>query len=75
MALPKNVSADRVAFLEEGFKKIFNDPKFCVLAKQKGLILVYEDADGFESFLGNMEQVLQPTLYTRRSWSIEVSRV
>ena len=62
LALPKNVPADRVAFLEEGFKKMFNDPEFRALAKQKGLILVYEDADGFEGFLGNMEQVLEPTL-------------
>ena len=62
LALPKGVPADRVAILEEGFKKMFNDPEFRELAKQKGLILVYEDSAGFESFLGNMEKVLEPTL-------------
>jgi tripartite-type tricarboxylate transporter receptor subunit TctC len=64
LALPKGVPADRVAFLEEGFNKMFNDPEFRELAKQKGLILVYKDSDGFESFLANMEKVLQPTLDT-----------
>jgi len=62
LALPKNVPADRAAVLEEGFKKMFNDPDFRKLADQKGLILVYEDADGFGDFLGNMEKVLEPTL-------------
>lgn len=62
LALPKGVPADRVAILEEGFKKMFEDPEFRELAAQKGLILVYEDSDGFEDFLANMEKVLEPTL-------------
>ena len=62
LALPKGVPADRVAFLEQGFKKMFNDPEFRALAKQKGLILVYKDSDGFKDFLANMEDVLKPTL-------------
>lgn len=62
LALPKNVPADRVAFLEQGFKKMFEDPEFREYCEQVGLILVYEDSDGFEDFLANMEKVLEPTL-------------
>jgi len=62
LALPKGVPADRVEFLEQGFKKMFEDPDFRALAEQKGLILVYENSDGFKDFLANMEEVLSPTL-------------
>lgn len=62
LALPKKVPADRVKFLEQGFKKMFEDPEFRKYCKEVGLILVYEDSDGFEDFLANMEKVLQPTL-------------
>lgn len=62
LALPKNVPADRVAFLKRGFNRMFNDPEFRKLAKQKGLILVYKDSNGFKDFLANMENVLKPTL-------------
>lgn len=62
LALPENVPAERVKFLEQGFNKMFNDPEFRALAEQKGLILVYKDSKGFEGFLANMEKVLEPTL-------------
>lgn len=62
LALPKNVPADRVKVLQQGFKKMFNDPDFRAIAKQKGLILVYKDSTGFKNFLANMEEVLAPTL-------------
>jgi len=62
LALPKGVPADRVEFLEQGFKKMFEDPDFRALAEQKGLILVYENSAGFKDFLANMEEVLSPTL-------------
>ena len=62
LALPKGVPADRAAVIEAGFKKMFEDPEFVEFTKEVGLILVYEDADGYESFLSNMEDVLQPTL-------------
>ena len=62
LALPKGVPADRAAVIEEGFKKMFEDPEFVEFTKEVGLILVYEDADGYERFLSNMENVLQPTL-------------
>lgn len=62
LALPKNVPADRVAVLEEGFKKMFEDPEFRKYCEEVGLILVYEDSEGFEDFLANMEEVLEPTL-------------
>ncbi|WP_168203598.1 tripartite tricarboxylate transporter substrate binding protein [Oceanispirochaeta crateris] len=62
LALPKGVAEDRVAFLEEGFKKMFDDPEFRQFCEEVGLTLVYEDSTGFEDFLGNMEKVLTPTL-------------
>ncbi|MDO6459150.1 tripartite tricarboxylate transporter substrate binding protein [Granulosicoccaceae sp. 1_MG-2023] len=62
LALPKNVPADRVAVLEEGFKKMFEDPDFRQYCEEVGLMLVYEDSEGFEEFLTNMENVLAPTL-------------
>ncbi len=62
LALPKGVPADRVAIIEEGFKKMFDDPEFVEFTKGVGLILVYEDAKGYEGFLANMEDVLKPTL-------------
>lgn len=62
LALPKNVPDDRVAFLEEGFKKMFDDPEFRKYCEDVGLILVYENSDGYEDFLSNMEKVLEPTL-------------
>ncbi|MGL1890297.1 MAG: tripartite tricarboxylate transporter substrate binding protein [Spirochaetaceae bacterium] len=62
LALPKGVPAERVKFLEEGFKKMFNDPEFKTFCDEVGLVLVYRDADGFEAFLSNMEAVLKPTL-------------
>ena len=62
LALPKGVPADRVKFLEDGFKKMFDDPEFRKFTAEVGLILVYENAKGFESFLANMEEVLKPTL-------------
>ena len=48
LALPKGVPADRVAVIEEGFKKMFEDPEFVEFTKEVGLILVYEDAKGYE---------------------------
>ncbi len=62
LALPKGVPADRVKFLQDGFKKMFEDPEFKAFCKEVGLLLVYEDSKGFEDFLANMEQVLKPTL-------------
>ena len=62
LALPKRVPADRVKILEEGFKKMFEDPEFRKYCEEVGLILVYEDSEGFENFLENMENVLKPTL-------------
>lgn len=62
LALPKGVPAERVAFLEEGFKKMFDDPEFKAYCEEVGLILVYEDSKGFGDFLMNMEKVLEPTL-------------
>lgn len=62
LAMPKGVPADRVAFLEEGFKKMFDDPEFKTFCDEVGLVLVYEDAAGYEAFLSNMEEVLKPTL-------------
>ena len=62
LALPKGVPADRVKILEEGFKKMFEDPEFRKYCEEVGLILVYEDSEGFGIFLENMENVLKPTL-------------
>lgn len=62
LALPKGVPTDRVAFLEAGFKKMFDDPEFVEFCDSVGLNLVYEDSDGFQSFLMVMEKVLEPTL-------------
>jgi tripartite-type tricarboxylate transporter receptor subunit TctC len=62
LALPKDVSADRVKFLEEGFKKMFDDPEFRTFCDEVGLALVYKDSEGFGDFLLNMENVLKPTL-------------
>lgn len=62
LALPKGVPADRVKFLQDGFKKMFEDPEFKEFCKEVGLLLVYKDSKGFEDFLANMEQVLKPTL-------------
>ena len=62
LALPKNVPADRQKVLEEGFKKMFEDPEFVEFTKKVGLNLVYKDAAGFKDFLMNMENVLKPTL-------------
>lgn len=62
LALPKGVPAERVAILEEGFKKMFDDPEFRAFCDEVGLVLVYEDAAGFEGFLSNMEDVLTPTI-------------
>lgn len=62
LALPKDVPAERVAFIEEGFKMMFNDPEFVTFCDSVGLRLVYEDSTGFEAFLSNMEKVLEPTL-------------
>ena len=62
LALGKNVPANRTKILEEGFKKMFDDPEFVEFTKKVGLNLVYEDAKGFEKFLIDMENVLKPTL-------------
>lgn len=62
LALPKGVPADHVKILETGFKKMFDDPEFRAYCEKVGLILVYEDAKGFETFLANMEKVLKPTV-------------
>ena len=62
LAIPKGVPADRVEFLEEGFKKMFDDPEFRTFCEEVGLNLVYKDAKGYEEFLSNMEKVLEPTL-------------
>ncbi len=62
LALPQGVPEDRVAIIEEGFKKMFEDPEFVAFTEEVGLALVYEDAEGYESFLANMEEVLAPTL-------------
>lgn len=62
LALPKGVPADRVAFLQDGFRKMFEDPEFKTFCKEVGLLLVYENSKGFEDFLTNMEEVLKPTL-------------
>jgi len=62
LALPKNVPTDRVKVLEEGFKKMFEDPEFVSFTKKVGLLLVYKDSKDFGEFLQNMENVLKPTL-------------
>ncbi|MAC83133.1 MAG: ABC transporter substrate-binding protein [Arcobacter sp.] len=62
LALPKNVPADRAEVLAAGFKKMFDDPEFVEFTKKVGLNLVYEDAKGFDKFLGDMENILKPTL-------------
>jgi len=62
LALPKGVPADRVKILEAGFKKMFEDPEFVEFTESVGLVLVYEDAKGFEGFLSGMEEALAPTL-------------
>jgi tripartite-type tricarboxylate transporter receptor subunit TctC len=62
LALPKKVPADRVKTLEAGFKKMFEDPEFRAYCEEVGLILVYENSNGFKDFLSNMEKVLEPTL-------------
>ena len=62
LALPKNVPDDRVDVLASGFKRMFDDPSFREYCEKVGLILVYENSDGFEDFLANMEKVLEPTL-------------
>lgn len=62
LALPKRVPEDRKQFLQEGFKKMFEDPEFRQYCEDVGLMLVYEDSDGFEAFLADMEDVLTPTL-------------
>lgn len=62
LALPKNVPDERKAFLKAGFKKMFDDPEFQKYCEEVGLILVYQDSEGFEAFLSNMEEVLTPTL-------------
>ena len=62
LALPKGVSEDRKQTLEAGFKKMFEDPDFVKFTNDVGLILVYEDAQGFNGFLSGMEQALKPTL-------------
>jgi len=62
LALPKGVPADRVKILEAGFKKMFEDPEFVEYTESVGLVLVYEDAKGFEGFLSGMEEALAPTL-------------
>ena len=62
LALPKGVPVDRVKFLQDGFKKMFEDPEFKAFCKEVGLLLVYEDSQGFEDFLANMENILKPTL-------------
>ena len=41
---------------------MFDDEEFVEFTKGVGLNLVYEDAKGYEGFLSNMEDVLQPTL-------------
>ena len=62
LALPKGVAADRVKFLEKGFKKMFEDPEFVKFTKEVGLLLVYKDAKGFDDFLSGMEKSIEPTL-------------
>ncbi len=62
LALPKGVPAERVEFLEVGFKKMFDDPEFRAFCEEVGLNLVYKDSRGYEEFLSNMEKVLEPTL-------------
>lgn len=62
LALPLGVPEERVEFLREGFLAMFSDPGFQRFSQEVGLVLVYEDADGFETFLDGMEQILEPTL-------------
>lgn len=62
IALPKGVPEQKAAVIEAGFKELFDDPEFVEFCDSVGLTLVYEDSDGFEDFLSNMEKVLEPTL-------------
>lgn len=62
LAVPKGVPAERVTILKEGFKKMFDDPEFRTFCEGVGLNLVYKDPSGFDSFLSNMEKVLEPTI-------------
>ncbi|MDC7235400.1 MAG: tripartite tricarboxylate transporter substrate binding protein [Spirochaetales bacterium] len=62
LALPKGVDPEVVAILEEGFKKMFDDPEFRAFCDEVGLNLVYKNSAGYEEFLSNMEKVLEPTL-------------
>ena len=48
--------------LVKGFKQCFDDPDFVKLATELGLPLVYENPQGFETFLQNMEETLVPAL-------------
>ena len=64
LALPKGVDPIIKAKLEEGFKKMFDDPEFRAYCDEVGLNLVYKDSADFEQFLAGMEKVLEPTLDT-----------
>ncbi len=62
LAAPKGVSAEQMQILVKGFKQCFEDPDFVKLANELGLPLVYENPQGFETFLKNMEETLVPAL-------------
>jgi len=50
------------AFLEEGFRKCFEDPEFTKLAAELAIPLVYKAGQDFEDFLATMEKTLEPAL-------------
>ncbi len=62
LAAPKGVPAEQMQILVKGFKQCFDDPDFVKLANELGLPLVYENPQGFETFLQNMEETLVPAL-------------
>ncbi|GAB4371253.1 MAG: tripartite tricarboxylate transporter substrate binding protein [Spirochaetales bacterium] len=59
LGLPKGVPADRVEILKKGFKQMFDDPEFRKFCEETGLVLVYADSKEFETFLANLEKVLE----------------
>jgi tripartite-type tricarboxylate transporter receptor subunit TctC len=62
LAAPKDVSAENMQILVDGFKKCFNDPEFQKLAKELGLPLVYKGPAEYEMFLKGMGDSLKPAL-------------
>jgi tripartite-type tricarboxylate transporter receptor subunit TctC len=62
LGLPKGIPAAQAEILRKGFKQMFDDPEFKKFCADMGLVLVYADQKGFETFLANMETVLEPTL-------------